>query len=118
MAVSNQKIRVVVDSRRVATGVISYDVLLLGPFGRMYSVTKQTTVYERVLDEDQSAMLSEARRFSSASGIDLEVIDLGKKNFVARFVWDLTRRFENPPALVLRESVALQLILSKNRTVR
>ena len=115
MTKPEKKIRIVLNSSRVATGLVSYEVPLAGPFGKMYKTRKEMTHYERVLDAEQEAMLEGARELSCLSGIELEVIDLGRKNIISKIAWHLMRRFENPPSLVFRGNIALELLLSKRR---
>jgi hypothetical protein len=114
---SGEKLRIVVNSRRIATGLTHYETLLPGPFEKMYKITASRTVYERVLDPEQRALIEEARSFASLSGIRLEVIDLGRKNLVSKLLWSITRRFEGPPSVVLLfgGSRALEFLLSQRK---
>jgi hypothetical protein len=113
MSGSERKIRVVINSRKIPTGVAFYDIPLAGPFGKMYKATKQMTVYERVLDEDQKSMLEEAREFSCVIGVPLEVVDLGSKNLLSRITWHLTRKLENPPSVIFHGNIPFQPLQSR-----
>jgi hypothetical protein len=112
---STEKTRVVICSRRIAIGIASYDMPVAGPLGRTYWTKAKTTVYKRALDSEQKAMLNEARSLSLTQGVELDVIDLGRKNPTSRFLWCLTRRIEKAPSLVFRGNSALQFLLSERR---
>jgi hypothetical protein len=105
MAQATKKIRIVVKSRLIPFSIREFVMPITGPFGKLYSTSRRVIVYERVLDEAQTTMVEEARKFSTLSGLELEVIDLGRKNFVSRLVRKLGERLNNKPTItgILRQ---------------
>ncbi len=81
------KVRVVVRSRKVPARSFSWQVssyTIHGIFEE--SQTRHGVTYERELEPPHLRAVEEAKRLSDSTGLELEVVDLGKQNFLQRLV--------------------------------
>ena len=81
------KLRVFVRSRKVPVGLTEFTRPVMNGLWILSQSSARAVVYESVLDESQAKLLEEARRLSDSSGLDLEVVDLGKMGLFRRLFW-------------------------------
>src|SRR5574340_416743 len=94
MLSSNQaRLRVFVKSQRVPVGVAEFSTTApVGQWGISQSPAR-AVLYGWTLDGEQARLVEEARQLSSSTGVDLEVVDLGRMNALRRA---FTSRFIGP----------------------
>jgi hypothetical protein len=84
---SNGKLRLFVKSKRVPTRMTEFSIpIASGPWTISHSIVR-AVVYESVLDDVQARLVEEAKRLSDISGLDLEVVDLGRMGSLRRIFW-------------------------------
>lgn len=77
----------IVRSRRVLTGSFAWQVPVSSPSGFLHGTeTRHGYVYETQLDAPHQKAIEEAERLSNSTGLELEVVDLGKENFLRRLL--------------------------------
>jgi hypothetical protein len=87
------KVRVVVRSRRVPVRSFSWQTPVYSASGVLQgSETRQGTVYESVLDAPHVRAIEEARRLSNSTGLELEIVDLGRQSLLKRLVGGVLER--------------------------
>jgi hypothetical protein len=103
---SNGKVRVLVKSRKVPTGVIQLrqtTYLLSGIPGIPMKTTRteHRVLYDYVLDEDHQRAIEEARKLAGSLCLDLEVIDSRNWSFLGRLLSFLDGRGGGNPSIVV-----------------
>ncbi len=81
------KLRVFVRSRRVPVGITEFTRLQPITHNVAGTVRARTLVYENVLDDSQARLVAEAKRLADSSGLDLELVDLGRMGLIRRIFW-------------------------------
>jgi hypothetical protein len=109
MNLQSEKIRVIVKSRRVLAGMAEYDMPFYSLLGQPYHTRKAVPLYERVFQEEEKPLLEEAKKLATLNNLPLEIVDLGRRNFLSRWIFRLFSRFANPPSLIFTGKVALAL---------
>ena len=97
---SDGKVRVVVKSRKVPSGMVQLrqtTYLLSGV--SMMTRADHHVLYDYVLDEDHQKAIKEARKLASNLCLDLEVIDSGRQGFFGRLLSSLGRRGAGNPTV-------------------
>jgi len=100
---SEGKVQVIVRSKKVPAYMVAYDVPIYGPtpFGvQSFKQRRYETIYESVLDVEDSAAIQEARKLSSSLGLKLEVMDKSKGSLFARLFSALRRADARPKVTV------------------
>jgi len=97
-------IQVVVRSHEVPARTTQIKTMHLGPGGAVVPVFTTAVIYDRVLDPKQISILEGARSLSRATGAELEVVDIGAKNILGRFLWSLSS--QNGGYIKLSDSAA------------
>lgn len=98
------KVQVVVRSRKVPCGTTEVSLPLFSPLGlRMGETRDRMVLYESVLDEMQHKAIDEGKELARAMGLELEVVDESKVNFLNRVASALSRRSFRPPALLIAQ---------------
>lgn len=88
---SQARLRVFVKSQRVPVGVAEFSTAIpVGQWALSHSPAR-AMLYSRALDDEQTKLVEEARQLSSSSGVDLDVVDLGRvgalrRVFMYRFI--------------------------------
>ena len=86
MQSSNGRLRAVVRSSRVPVGLALFTMPAPSPPGSFMTTSVRSVLYANVLDESQQRLLDDAKRLAQSSGLDLEVVDLGRQNLLRRAV--------------------------------
>ena len=86
LSCSPAKLRLFVKSQKVAVGFTEFSrVTPAGPWTLLKSPVR-TMVYDRVLDDEQAKLVAEARQLSRSTGLDLEVVDLGRMSWLRQML--------------------------------
>jgi hypothetical protein len=81
------KLRVFVRSRKVPVGLTEFSMPTVTGSWILSQSPVRAVVYANVLDDAQESLVSEAQRLACSSGLDLEVVDLGKMGVLQRILW-------------------------------
>lgn len=100
------KLRLFVKSQTVPAGLTQFSrATATGPWTVSQSPVR-AVVYEHVLDDSQAGLVAEARRLSNSSGLDLEVVDLGRMGVLQRIFWS---RFIGPGPVATSTGLGMNL---------
>ena len=109
MALQSEAIKVIVNSRKVLAGIAEYDVPVYNFFGQAHPIKKRVLLYERVFQEDENSLLEEAKTLAALNRVPLQIVDLGKRNFISRWIFRFFSRIANPPSLIFSGGPLLSL---------
>lgn len=84
---SDQKLQLVVKSRKVIARVESFDDSFMTWDGQVRSRRRRVKVYDYILDERQTRMLEEAARMADREGLPFEVTDVSRRGVLHRILW-------------------------------
>ena len=96
------KVRVMVKSRRVPVGAVDISIPVFSASGLPLGAKRDRVIlYDYVLDGEHERAVQEAQKISSRLGVELEVIDSGKRGFLKTLLSSLRLgRFRRPTIVV------------------
>lgn len=87
---SEGKVRVIVRSRKAPARVVDVSLPTFTPSGVFIGMARnRRVVYDHVLDDEHRRAIEAGRKLSSDLGIELEVIDAGRRNVLGRVLSSL-----------------------------
>ncbi len=99
------KVRVLVRSRRVPSGITEFSVPEFAPSGVLMGTRRNRAVlYDYVLDGDQKKAIEEGHRLSRSLGLELEVVDRSRMGVLGRITAAFGRNGSNGPTLIITPS--------------
>ena len=102
---SNGKVRVVVQSRWVPSGLTEVQRPMGISSGFYFAPSvERKVIYQSVLDETQARAIEEARRLATDLGLKLEVVDTARSNVVRRALSKLASSRGTLPSLSIKKS--------------
>jgi hypothetical protein len=102
---SRGKVQVVVKSRTVPTGTVSFSQPVFSMSGiRIGEQRDLRVVYGSVLDQEHERAIEEGRKLAHRLGLELEVVDESKAGILKRIATSLTRSLAQRPTLVVSPS--------------
>ena len=85
MTPKGERMRLVVRSRRVPIGLTEFEIpSYTTQYGVVSKVRRRTVVYGYELKEEERRILEDLRHAAETSGVDLEVIDVGRSGAWSR----------------------------------
>ncbi len=99
------KVRVVVKSRRVPSGITEFSVPEFASSGVLMGTRRSRAVlYDYVLDGDQKKAIDEGHRLSRSLGLELEVVDRSRMGVLGRMMAAFLGNGSGGPTLIIAPS--------------
>jgi hypothetical protein len=99
---SEGKVRVVVKSRKVPTGIVELVTPEFVPSGFLVGMRSRSgVIYDFVLDSEQTKAIEEGYKLSCSLGLELEIVDRSKLGIFRRILPSLRRVKSRAPTLVI-----------------
>jgi hypothetical protein len=102
----NDRIKVIVRSRKVLTDIVygpvtEFRTLASQGLSPKADVCTRRLIYEQVLDDEQKEIVQHARSLANELGLELDIMDLGKQNFLHRILSRVTAHGMKLPSVLM-----------------